>query len=238
MKKSTSVINRSLGGHLALLALLTCPTLFVRATDIPYQNYIGTPNPNSYTFTAADTGDVIAYFAGTSATYDEQLGMMINGVMSSSGFGLDNHSSVAGQSFNLGHVNAGDTLVFVVNVSDPNLGLVYSDPSLNGSYDSNGSMGHNHVYSFAYTGTGLNLDFVSPPIPNGIYVGFEDMQFPNSDFNYFDETFVVTGVQMTTNSVPDSASTLGLMSLGLIGLAALRRSQSLRTQRLQLLKTR
>src|SRR6185312_12756929 len=50
----------------------------VRAANagvIPYPD-AHTPNPITYTFTAAATGDVTAYFAGTAAQYSEQLGML------------------------------------------------------------------------------------------------------------------------------------------------------------------
>ena len=57
-----------------------------RADQIPYP-LSGTPNPVTYTFTAAATGDVIAYFAGSGAAYDEELGMLDNGVLTASGFG-------------------------------------------------------------------------------------------------------------------------------------------------------
>jgi hypothetical protein len=174
------------------LALLLCSLgTGARADAIPYPN-AGTPNTAVYTFTAMATGDIIAYFAGSTADYDNQLGMLDNGSLTSAGFGLDNHTSTLGQAFNLGHVTAGDTLVFVLH----NLTLgqnAYSDPSLNGSYDVNGSDGHQHVYSTAYTATSL--------IPAGTYVSFEDLPFPNSDFNYNDEDFVITNVAASVPAV-------------------------------------
>lgn len=184
------------------------------ADAIPYQN-VGTPNATTYTFTATADGDIIAYFAGGSqASYDNELGMLVNGV-STGVIGLDNHSSSLGQSLDLGHVTAGETLVFVLQ--NNTLGKdAYSDPSLNTSYDTSGVDGHNHVYSTAYT--------ANPPIdsiPDGTYVAFEDLPFPGSDFNYNDESFVFTDVTTTMNGVPDSASTLGLLGLGLTGISLL-----------------
>jgi hypothetical protein len=50
------------------------------ADAIPYPN-VGTPNPAIYTFTATSTGDIVAYFAaGSTAAYDNQLGLLVNGV--------------------------------------------------------------------------------------------------------------------------------------------------------------
>jgi hypothetical protein len=59
--------------------------------------------------------------------------------------------------------------------------------------------------------------------PVGTYIGFEDLPFPGSDFNYFDDTFVFTDVSTTTNGVPDGVSTLGLLGAGLAALLVLRR---------------
>jgi hypothetical protein len=144
--------------------------------------------------------------------------MYINGVLSPNGFGLDDHTSTVGQSFDLGAVTAGDVLTFAIDVTDPALGLVYSNPALNTSYDSNGSSGHNHVYSTAYTATSPILS----NLPTGTYVAFEDLPFPDSDFNYFDETYVFTDINTTPSSTPEPG-TMILMGLGAAGMAFMRR---------------
>ena len=75
--------------------------------------------------------------------------------------------------------------------------------ALNAIYDSDDSVGHNHVYSTAYTATSP----LYSGIPVGTYVGFEDLRFPNSDFNYYDESFVFIGVSSTTyGSVPEPST--------------------------------
>ena len=56
-----------------------------KADLVPYPNP-GTPNPDIYTFTATTSGDIIAYFAGTGAAYDEQLGMLVNGTQNCARF--------------------------------------------------------------------------------------------------------------------------------------------------------
>lgn len=186
-----------------------------RAGAIPYPDS-GTVNPTTYSYTATSTGDVDAYFAGSGASYDEQVGLFINGTLSSAGWGLYDHSSSVGQLFDMGHVTAGDTLVFADDVLSTN-GIVYSDPTLNVPYD--GSVtNHNHVYS-----TSATAGQVSALIPAGTYVGFEDLSFPNSDYNYFDDTFVFTNVSTTTSGVPDASTTLSLLGLGVGALAAARR---------------
>jgi VPDSG-CTERM motif len=182
--------------------------------QIPYPNS-GTPNPTTYVFTAASTGDVVAYFAGSGASFDEQVGMIDTTTSIQSAFGLDDHTSTVGQAFDFGAVTAGDTLVFVDQIETGSMnGDVYSDPSLNGPWD--GTPGDNHVYS-----TAASAGEAYSGSPAGTYVAFEDLPFPQSDFNYFDDTFVFTNV--ATNSVPDSASTLALLGGAMTGLAALRR---------------
>jgi hypothetical protein len=188
------------------------------ADVIPYPNS-GTENPVVYSFTAASTGDVIAYFTGTGASFSESLGMFVNGVLSPNGFGLANHSSNIGDSFNLGHVNAGDSLVFAINVFSPQLSppYVYSDPSLNGPYDfGTAGAGANHIYSVAYTATSP----LFPGVPVGTYVAFEDLPAGGSDFNYFDETYVFTNV--SSHVVPEPAA-MAVLGVGLLGLGMVRR---------------
>ena len=199
----------------AFVFVLAASAGIVVAGPIPYPN-AGTPNPVTYTFTASATGDVTGYFAGSGAAYDEQVGLLDNGVLTPAGYGLDDHSSVVGQTFDFGHVTAGDTLVFVDHVFDT-AGYVYSDPSLNVPYDDNGVDGHNHVYS-----TPALAGLVYSGSPAGTYVAFEDLKFPYSDFNYFDDTFIFTDVA-THTSVPDSASTLALLGIGIAGICLLRR---------------
>jgi hypothetical protein len=166
---------------------------------IPYGD-AGTPNSTTYTFTAAATGSITAYFAGSGAAFDEQVGMLVNGVATGI-VGLDDHSSALGDSLVLGSVTKGDTLTFFDDVISINT-TWYSNPSLN-------SDGGNHVYSTsalagqAYTGS-----------PAGTYVGFEDEAFPGSDYNYHDDTFVFTNV---SSGVPEPA-TWAMMLLGFAGL--------------------
>jgi hypothetical protein len=193
------------------LALTGALVSDLRADLIPYPNK-GTPNTATYSFTAAATGDVVAYFAGSTASYENQLGLLVNGVQQG-GFGLDNHLSKLGQSYDFGSVNAGDTLVFVLH--NLSLGMdAFSDPSMNTSYDFDGSVGHQHIYSTPYTATAPIIS----TIPLGTFVSFEDLRFPDSDFNYNDEDFVFTNV--ATNNVPPPSAAPEPSSLALLGTAA------------------
>ncbi|MGA2748248.1 MAG: pyruvate-binding protein [Verrucomicrobiota bacterium] len=216
MRTFSFIVGPQALGGITALALLAGVAQATAGDAIPYPN-VGTPNPDVYTFTATTTGDIVAYFAGSTAGYDNELGLMVNGV-STGVVGLDDHSSYVGQSLDLGSAKAGDTLVFVLqnNTLDEN---AYSDPSMNLSYDNDGSDGHNHVYSTPYTATSPILD----GIPVGTFVAFEDLPFPGSDFNYNDEDFVFTDVSVAVNSAPDSASTLTLFGMGLAAVGMLRR---------------
>ena len=99
----------------ASLALLLCGSgTSARADAIPYPT-AGVLNPVVYTFTAMATGDIIAYFAGSTASFENTLGLNVNGV-STGVFGLDNKSTPLGGSLDLGHANAGDVLTFVLRI--------------------------------------------------------------------------------------------------------------------------
>ncbi len=205
---------------LAIGAALLAANVAQAADAIPYPNS-GAYNGSTYTFTAATTGDVVAYIVGGfSAGYENQIGLLVNGV-DTGVYGLVNHSSSVGDSLNFGQVTAGDTLTFVLD----NLSLgqkAYSDASLNGAYDlPDWTGGHNHAYSTAYTATSP----VFAGVPMGAYVAFEDLQFGGSDFNYDDESFVFTNAAIIPggDGVPEpSAWALMLLGFGAVGLMARR----------------
>lgn len=167
----------------------------LRAVDaIPYPTP-GVENPVTYVFTAAATGHIVAYFAGSTAAFTNTLGLRVNGVDTGI-YGLNNHTTPLGTALDFGPVTAGDVLTFVMHNVSPGLGDLFSDPSLNGPYD--GGVGHKHVYSTPYSGTGPVID----SIPVGTFVSFEDLPAPNPpDWNYNDEDFVFTNVA-TTVPVP------------------------------------
>jgi len=204
-------LAKLLSGSVAALSLLVVSAQVSRADIIPYPN-IGTVNATTYTFTAVSTGNVMAYFAGASAGYTEEIGLLVNGV-STGIFGLNNHTSTVGQSLDLGFVHAGDTLTFVDKILTTG-GSWYSNPALN-------SDGINHVYSTPYSGV-----LFDHSIPSGIYVGFEDLPLGKSDLDYNDVTFVFTDVS-TGGGTPEP-SFLSLLCAGFVGLGvvAYRRRRS------------
>ena len=189
-----------------LLALATGAALLTSQAQaaIPVYPNPGTVNPIDYSFTAASTGDIVAYFAGNGGSFTNLLGLLVNGV--DTGIeGLNNQTSAIGDSLNFGPVTAGDVLTFRLRVTDTG-DLFYSKRSLN-------TDGITHIYATSYAGGDFGL-------PAGTYVGFEDLN-GGGDLDYEDLGFVFTNV---TSNVPEPAAwAMMLGGFGLVGSAMRRR---------------
>jgi hypothetical protein len=194
---------------IAALAVFAATAASAVPVTTPLYPNRGTQNADTYNFTAAKTGDITAWFAGSTAGYTENLGLMINGVATGI-IGLGNKTSAVGDKLVLGHAKAGDNLVFFINIVSPK-NSYFSDKSLN--VDS-----VNHVWSTSFSGNSL--------IPAGTYVAFEDMR-GGGDLNYHDETFVFSNV-MTNAAVPEPAAwALLVAGFGMVGGSMRRRRGSL-----------
>lgn len=186
----------------ALLAVTAAGSAFADAIPYPCCGLNGT----AYSFYAIGSQDLVAYFYGSDAGLTETLGVLVNGVDRGLAGTHTNHSQSQGDSYDFGHVNAGDTLTFYISIngSSPVISY-YSDPSMNAD-------GLNHVYATPYSGAIAS-------VPAGLYVSFEDL--PNAgDRDYNDTSFVFTGV--TTVPEPENLALL-LGGLGLLGFMARRR---------------
>ena len=195
----------------------------VLADVVPYGSK-GTVAPTN-TFTASATGDIVAYFDGSSASDTENVTLFVNGVKE--GTGGSNKGDSIGRSFDLASVKAGDVLVFDLN--NLTTGRTFS------SAPADSSDGFNHVYATAFSGSALLA------IPAGTYLGFEDLSIPGSDLDYNDDSLVVTNITAALvgspavigkpdlAAVPEPASSFLLVSL-IAGLALLgRRLRSITT---------
>ena len=215
-------MNMALKGFASVLALLILVSAEACADAIPYPTP-GVINPVTYVFTAASTGDIKAYFAtGASASFTNELGLLVNGVDTGI-YGLNNHTSAVGQVLDFGPVTKGDTLTFVldhIDTTEPTLPAgtkAYSDLSLNGPYDfGTPGPGVNHVYSTPYTATSPKFD----SIPPGTFVGFEDLPAGrgfSSDWGYEDEDFIFTNVAASTTPEPATLSIVGMGVVAMCG---------------------
>jgi hypothetical protein len=151
----------------------TCPN-----AAVPFYPTPGTAWTQRYSFTAASSGHVIAYYAGSKFApfLTSVLGMQVNGV--STGItGLSNQGSSVGQSLDLGYANAGATLTFFINSSYP--GTFYSTPQLNAD-------GGNVIYSTGFSGNST--------LPPGVFIGFGDVPSDTPYLNYSATTFILTNV--------------------------------------------
>jgi hypothetical protein len=194
-----------------------------QAGGIPYPDPT-TINPVIYTFTATSTGDVTAVFYGLNggASYIDSIGMTDGG--STPTYGLPNHSSSVGESFDLGSVTAGDVLTFVLNVDTMGINnlqsyVLSSNPSLNPTVlpvtppGGHPYVGDNQVYATDFTGDQtLNQA--------GVYLGWED----GTGYTYTDKEVVLTNVSFTATPLP-AALPLFAGGLGLMSLLAKRRKQ-------------
>lgn len=163
-------------------------SLAAQADPAAYPNP-GTQPPAS-SFVAEAGGQLKAFYTGAIGGLTVLVGARINGV--DGPIGLDNQASAYGDSFVLGTVSAGDSLVFFIDINGSGV-RYYSDPGLNAD-------GVNHAWASAYAGDTL--------VPAGTNVAFEDLD-GGGDLNYDDHSFVYQ-----ISAVPEPASWALLLAGG------------------------
>ena len=176
----------------------------------------GSENPFQYSFTATTTGLLSAYFLPDHGDLASTLGVLVNG-KDQGAPGPDNQTAMSGQTVLSTQVAAGDLLTFYIAFRFNGDRKLYSDATLNPA-------GENHAYASLYT------QDPGSSIPNGIYVGFEDLSPAQnggfSDYNYKDYQFVATNVTLGALSpvpLPPALPMFGAALLGLGGLALRRK---------------
>jgi hypothetical protein len=178
--------------YLSLLLLVTSGLFAARITPlIPTESEL-----------VATGGEVIVYFAGSTASLDSVLNLIspVN-----VGPFFPNQTTPVGTALSLGTFVAGDILRFRLDVSS---GQSYFSGPASGNPD-----GVIHVAHAEWA-----ADATIPV--NGTLVGFEDL-FGGGDLDYDDNSFVFTNVRSPT-SVPEPSS-LMLAGAGVLALGLLRR---------------
>ena len=171
------------------------------ASPIPYPD-AGEINQQTYTLVATQSGTINVWFAGKgTAVNDDVLTALVNGIPTGI-VGLDNQTSQIGQYLNLGHVDAGETIVF--EMQDLSSGRNWFTDNEKKSDRTN------HAYMTTFAGGLVGASVV----PAGWYIGFEDVSGCGSDWNYQDLQFYAsTG---SVGAVPEP-STWAMMVLGFAG---------------------
>lgn len=212
------VITYRLCSAVATVLLLAAFATSLRADTIPYPN-IGTVAPTS-AFTASVTGEIAAYFYGSSAGGTDFINVVDVTQNISTGWIFDNHNTAIGTMQTLSGVQAGDSIEFwIQNQAMPNQGILSSNPADSADHT-------NHAYSTPYSATGPTA---VAGIPAGTYVGMEDEAVPGSDLDYNDDAFVFTNVGPAVSSVPEPSSVILLsagLSILLFGKIKFRRAQN------------
>jgi Domain of unknown function (DUF4114)/PEP-CTERM motif len=149
-----------------------------------------------YSVSASDT-DTISVYDETTHSYLSPQNVFNNQAPTTIGTTVNFTSST---------LKAGDVLAFELFNTSYKGDIFASDPSLS-------TDGVNHAYMTAFSGS---IPDIAGNI-TGTYVGVEDLPASVSDFDYNDDTFVVTNVGHTA-ATPEPSSFL-LLGTGLIGVA-------------------
>lgn len=161
------------------------------ATDMHYRyDNAGHANPQTYSFTVTQTGDVTIYTMPSTGSYESTLGVKVNGQTIDNGILPLGPTSPDFHATDLGSFQAGDVIEFFLNVYDRDPASTYL-----GTYSTNvaeNADGLNHIFANTYPGE----PWIG--VPGGIFLGFEDTTTgdPRGDNNYNDYTFVASNLSI------------------------------------------
>jgi hypothetical protein len=196
---------------LSLASVLAAGTTALHADSFtPYSN-VGHPITTSspVTYTGANGVGITAYFYSVSASDTDTISVFdaTTGTFLSPQGALNNKVSVAGTTtvvFDSSTLHTGDTLYFdLYNTSFP--GDTFS------SNAATSPDGDDHAYITPFSGTIGSFGTIT-----GTYVGMEDLPASVSDWDYNDDTFVITSVDSAATPEP---STFALLGTGLLAAA-------------------
>jgi len=190
------------------------------ADAIPYQ----TPGTIVSSSTITATGSSVIYFYGFSASDTDQIDLIDTTDGLSTGPVFTNNSTSPGSSVSLATSFGDNIVVEILNLStglDFYSGTGAAPIGFTASAD-----GVNHGYVTTYSGGTIG----TTAVPAGLFVGMEDLDArENSDWDYNDDEFVLTGV---TNTAPTpEPGSLMLLGTGVLGLAGTLRRRILNTVR-------
>lgn len=193
---------------LALVSILAAGSTQLFADSFTPYGSVGSVAPTVTTY--ATGSDISAYFYSSNALDTDTISVfdVTTGEFLSPTNLLNNHTTIQGTSVVFSGANAGDQIAFdLTNDAYGDNTVLSSDPSLS-------TDGVNHAYITSFSGSVGKGDIT------GYYVGMEDLPKGSSDFDYNDDTFVVTGI--TTTPEPSSFLLLGTGLLAAAGVVRMK----------------